>query len=73
LASIFPIPLENAGFDISCGVRTLHTGLSGEVTQSVQGQLADTLFRTVPAGHGRKRLVHLDLQGMEAMLSGDAR
>jgi tRNA-splicing ligase RtcB len=43
------------GFDISCGVRTLHTGLSREAIQPVQARLADTLFRTIPAGLGPKQ------------------
>jgi tRNA-splicing ligase RtcB (3'-phosphate/5'-hydroxy nucleic acid ligase) len=61
------------GFDISCGVRTLHTGLTAQVIQPVQVPLADALFREVPAGLGRTGHVHLDLQGMDAMLSGGAR
>ncbi|HEX9871947.1 MAG TPA: RtcB family protein [Candidatus Tectomicrobia bacterium] len=61
------------GFDISCGVRTLHTGLTAKAIQPVQVQLADALFRDVPAGLGRTGHVHLDLQGMDAMLSGGAR
>jgi tRNA-splicing ligase RtcB len=61
------------GFDISCGVRTLHTGLSREAIQPVQAQLADALFRQVPAGLGRTGRVHLDLHDMDAMLSGGAR
>lgn len=61
------------GFDISCGVRTLHTGLSREVIQPVQAPLADVLFRTIPAGLGRTGGVHLDLKEMDAMLSGGAR
>jgi tRNA-splicing ligase RtcB len=61
------------GFDISCGVRNLHTGLTAQEIQPVQAQLADALFRTVPAGLGRRGHVHLDLQEMDAMLSGGAR
>ncbi|HSF29304.1 MAG TPA: RtcB family protein [Candidatus Tectomicrobia bacterium] len=60
------------GFDISCGVRTLHTGLRREAIQPVQAQLADALFRKVPAGLGRRGHVHLDLHDMDAMLSGGA-
>ena len=67
------ISAGGVGFDISCGVRTLHTGLTAQVIQPVQAQLADTLFRAVPAGLGRTGHVHLDLQEMDAMLSGGAR
>ncbi len=33
------------GFDISCGVRMLHTGLTREDVEPVKKELADTLFR----------------------------
>lgn len=61
------------GFDISCGVRTLHTGLTAKAIQPVQAPLADALFRTILAGLGRRGQVHLDLQEMDAMLAGGAR
>jgi tRNA-splicing ligase RtcB (3'-phosphate/5'-hydroxy nucleic acid ligase) len=67
------ISAGGVGFDISCGVRTLHTGLTAKAIQPVQAQLADALFREVPAGLGRTGHVHLDLQGLDAMLSGGAR
>src|SRR5688572_630142 len=40
------------GFDISCGVRTLTTGLVVEDILGVQKALADELSRSVPAGVG---------------------
>ena len=40
------------GFDISCGVRTLHTGLTPDQVNGVQDELADNLYRRVPAGLG---------------------
>src|SRR5512143_467774 len=40
------------GFDISCGVRALHTGLKREDVEPVKEQLADALYRAVPAGVG---------------------
>src|SRR5438105_9707036 len=40
------------GFDISCGVRTLVTGLSRSDVEAVKAQLADTLFQRIPAGVG---------------------
>jgi tRNA-splicing ligase RtcB len=60
------------GFDISCGVRTLHTGLTGEDIQVVKERLADVLFRRIPAGVGSTGKVHLDRKGMDAMLTGGA-
>src|SRR5512139_3849490 len=40
------------GFDISCGVRTMLTGLAVGDVMRVQGALADSLFRQIPAGLG---------------------
>lgn len=61
------------GFDISCGVRTLHTGLTLKDIQPVKEKLADVLFRRIPAGVGSTGKVHLDSKGMNAMLTGGAR
>ncbi|MDO8546345.1 MAG: RtcB family protein [Nitrospirales bacterium] len=60
------------GFDISCGVRTLHTGLTLKDLQPVKERLADVLFRKIPAGVGSTGKVHLDQKGMNAMLTGGA-
>src|SRR5690606_36328203 len=40
------------GFDISCGVRSLHIGLKREDVEPLKEQLANQLFRDVPAGVG---------------------
>ena len=63
------------GFDISCGVRCLHTGLQRPDVIPVQRQLAEALYYRVPAGLGSTGAVHLDLGSseMDAMLSGGAR
>jgi tRNA-splicing ligase RtcB len=60
------------GFDISCGVRTLRTGLTLEDVQSVKHQLADTLFKNVPAGVGSTGRLRLAPAEMDEMLSGGA-
>ena len=60
------------GFDISCGVRTLTTGLTIADVQPVAERLADALFRTVPAGLGSRGRIHLDADGMDSMLTGGA-
>jgi tRNA-splicing ligase RtcB len=60
------------GFDISCGVRTLHTGLVRADVGRVQQALADTLFRRVPAGLGSTGAIRLDAAEMDAMLAGGA-
>lgn len=61
------------GFDISCGVRTLHTGLTSAEVDSVKTRLADALFADIPAGVGSQGSIRLDDQQMDAMLKGGAR
>ena len=60
------------GFDISCGVRALRTGLSFAEVHAVKGPLATALSRSVPAGVGSQGRVHLDDAELDAMLSGGA-
>lgn len=60
------------GFDISCGVRTMLTGLSAADILSVQKPLADSLFQQIPAGVGSKGAITLDAAEMDAMLTGGA-
>src|SRR5450830_598035 len=61
------------GFDISCGVRTMLTGLTVADVLPVQKSLADSLFRQIPAGVGSKgSITSLDAIDMEAMLAGGA-
>lgn len=60
------------GFDISCGVRTLHTGLTREDIETVKLPLANQLFRDIPAGLGSTGRIHLDPEQMDAMLKGGA-
>ena len=60
------------GFDISCGVRTMLTGLKVAEILPKQKQLADSLFREIPAGVGSRGAITLDAIDMEAMLAGGA-
>jgi tRNA-splicing ligase RtcB len=60
------------GFDISCGVRTMLTGLKVPDVVAVQKPLADSLFRQIPAGVGSKGTITLDATEMNAMLAGGA-
>jgi tRNA-splicing ligase RtcB (3'-phosphate/5'-hydroxy nucleic acid ligase) len=60
------------GFEISCSVRTMLTGLSVTDIRPVQQSLADTLFDHIPAGVGSKGSITLDAEEMEAMLLGGA-
>ena len=61
------------GFDISCGVRTLHTGLKAVEIAPLKQRLADRLFARIPAGLGSTGQLRLDASEMDAMLRGGAR
>jgi tRNA-splicing ligase RtcB len=60
------------GFDISCGVRTMLTGLDAKQVEPIKTALADSLFRIIPAGVGSEGAITLDDAQMQAMLSGGA-
>ncbi|MFO7276487.1 MAG: RtcB family protein [Pseudomonadota bacterium] len=60
------------GFDISCGVRCLHTGLKRADVAPVAALLAEALFSRVPAGVGSTGTIRLDPGEMDAMLRGGA-
>lgn len=61
------------GFDVSCGVRCLHTGLTRADIMSVQHKLADALFSRIPAGIGSCGAIHLNHSQMHDMLVGGAK
>jgi tRNA-splicing ligase RtcB len=60
------------GFDISCGVRTLHTGLNIDELQPQKQALAEALYRAIPAGVGSRGNIHLNHKAMLSMLTGGA-
>ncbi len=60
------------GFDISCGVRTLRTGLTRADLEPAKEALADRLYAKVPAGLGSTGRIRLDAKEMDAMLRGGA-
>ncbi|CAE6698333.1 RtcB family protein [Candidatus Nitrotoga fabula] len=66
------ISAGGVGFDISCGVRCLHTGLKTQDISRVKEQLADTLFQRIPAGVGSTGAICLDSREMDEMLAGGA-
>jgi tRNA-splicing ligase RtcB (3'-phosphate/5'-hydroxy nucleic acid ligase) len=66
------ISAGGVGFDISCGVRTLLTGLTREEIEPVKERLADLLFQKIPAGVGSTGELSLNQKEMDAMLSGGA-
>lgn len=60
------------GFDISCGVRCLRSGLTRAHVEPAKNALADALFRTVPAGLGSRGRIRLADDEMDLMLLGGA-
>jgi tRNA-splicing ligase RtcB len=66
------ISAGGVGFDISCGVRCLRTGLGRDDVLARQQELADRLFAVIPAGVGSTGTIRLDDAAMTAMLQGGA-
>ncbi len=66
------ISAGGVGFDVSCGVRLVHTGLARADIEAVKPALADALFAHVPTGVGSTGEITLDDSAMEAMLTGGA-
>lgn len=67
------ISAGGVGFDISCGVRTLHTGLRVQDIQEHKHALAEALYYKIPAGVGSTGAIHLSPKEMDNMLSHGAR
>lgn len=61
------------GFDVSCGVRCLHTGLMRDDVLPVQRALADALYAAIPAGVGSRGGIRLHHGEMHDMLTGGAK
>ncbi len=66
------ISAGGVGFDISCGVRLLATGLSRADIEAVKLNFAHELSRAIPAGVGSKGRIVLDDDELDAMLAGGA-
>ena len=66
------ISAGGVGFDVSCGVRLLTTGLTAESIALCKEDLAHSLSRAVPAGVGSTGRLHLEDEQMTAMLRGGA-
>lgn len=62
------ISMGGVGFDISCGVRTLHTGLTRNDIISRQAELAEALFNSVPSGVGKGGNLLIDGDELDEML-----
>lgn len=66
------ISAGGVGFDISCGVRTLLTGLTLAEIEPIKKRLANGLAAHIPAGLGSTGEIHLDDAEMDEMLRGGA-
>lgn len=60
------------GFDISCGVRLLSTGLKRFEFEPFKEKLADALFTHIPAGVGSRSHINLTYHQLDDMLRGGA-
>ena len=62
------ISVAGVGFDINCGVRTMSTDLTKEQVLEKQEELAEELFKTIPAGLGVKGDIQLDVEQIDEVL-----
>ncbi len=62
------ISAGGVGFDISCGVRCLLTGVPASELAGVAPRLADALFATIPAGVGSTGAIRLGAAELDDML-----
>ncbi len=67
------ISAGGVGFDISCGVRTLRTGLTKSDIAGEHARIAETLFHTIPAGVGSTGKLRLSKSGIDDVLAGGAK
>jgi tRNA-splicing ligase RtcB len=66
------ISAGGVGFDISCGVRALLTGLTFDQIKGNEKELADVLARRIPAGVGSESKLRVAALDMDDMLQGGA-
>ncbi len=66
------ISMGGVGFDISCGVRTMKTGLTHEEVKPRLERLVDQFYNRVPAGVGSEGLIRLNAAQIDEMLLGGA-
>lgn len=66
------ISMGGIGFDISCGVRTMRTGMTREEITPYLEKLVDRLFAIVPAGVGSEGKIRLNPQQIDEVLVGGA-
>jgi tRNA-splicing ligase RtcB len=66
------ISMGGVGFDISCGVRTMKTGMTREEVMPRLRTLVDQFYNRVPAGVGSEGLIKLSSAQIDEMLTGGA-
>ncbi|MDA8231857.1 MAG: RtcB family protein [Magnetospirillum sp.] len=66
------ISAGGVGFDISCGVRTMATGLARTAVEPHKERLAELLFQRIPAGMGRVGRIHLTPAQLDGVLTKGA-
>ena len=62
------ITFGGVGFDINCGVRTLKTNLTKEDVDGKKKELADVLFKVIPAGLGSTGDLRLGITEIDEVL-----
>ncbi len=67
------VSVAGVGFDINCGVRVMATPLTSADLEGKKEQLADELFRTIPAGVGSKGNIRLSEKEIDQVLVKGAR
>ena len=66
------ISAGGVGFDISCGVRAVRTGLTADDIEDNKPELADILAHRIPAGVGSRGKVKASIADIDDMLLGGA-
>lgn len=62
------VSVGGVGFDISCGVRAMKTGIKADQLKGKTEHLANTLYNMVPAGLGSKGEINLNIDQMNQVL-----
>ena len=67
------VSVAGVGFDINCGVRVMTTPLTPADLEAKKEQIANELFRTIPAGVGSKGKISLTEKEIDQVLIKGAR
>ncbi len=66
------IIMGGIGYDVNCGVRTMTTPLTKKDILKKQKEIADELFKTIPAGLGSTGKLHLTEKEIDQVLKNGA-